>query len=75
MDYHDALFIYFLDYIISYTPDGRLTKLFLVSTLLDMPPLTSIYFTTFEKERNVRSPLTTQPNFLVFGIISPFLNI
>ena len=28
-----------------------------------------IYFTTFEKKRKVRSPLPTQPNFLVFGII------
>ena len=27
-----------------------------------------IYFTTFEKKRKVRSPLPTQPNFLVFGI-------
>ena len=37
--------------------------------LLDTSPLTSIYFTTFEKKRKVRSPLPTQPNFLVFGII------
>ena len=49
--------------------DGRLVKLFLFSTLLDTSPLTSIYFTTFERERIVRSPLPTQPNFLVFGII------
>ena len=50
-----------------YTPDGRLVKLFLFSTLLHKSPLTSIYFTTFEKKREVRSPLPTQPNFLVFG--------
>ena len=47
--------------------DGRLVKLFLFSTLLHKSPLTSIYFTTFEKKREVRSPLPTQPNFLVFG--------
>ena len=40
---------------------------FLFSTLLDKSPLTSIYFATFEKKREVRSPLLTQPNFLVFG--------
>ena len=48
-------------------PDGRLVKLFLFSTLLDKSPLTSIYFATFEKKREVRSPLSTQSNFLVFG--------
>ena len=47
--------------------DGRLVKLFLFSTLLHKSPLTSIYFSTFEKKREVRSPLPTQPNFLVFG--------
>ena len=47
--------------------DGRLVKLFLFSTLLHKSPLTSIYFATFEKKREVRSPLPTQPNFLVFG--------
>ena len=48
-------------------PDGRLVKLFLFSTLLDKSPLTSIYFATFEKKREVRSPLPTQSKFLVFG--------
>ena len=47
--------------------DGRLVKLFLFSTLLHKSPLTSIYFATFEKKREVRSLLPTQPNFLVFG--------
>ena len=46
---------------------GRLVKLFLFSTLLHKSPLTSIHFATFEKKREVRSPLPTQPNFLVFG--------
>ena len=49
------------------TPDGRLAKLFRFSTLLDKSPLTSIYFTTFEKKKEVRSPLPTQSKFLVFG--------
>ena len=48
-------------------PDGRLVKLFLFSTLLDKSPQTSIYFATFEKKREVRSPLPTQSKFLVFG--------
>ena len=48
-------------------PDGRLVKLFLFSTLLDKSPLTSIYFATFEKKREVKSPLSTQSKFLVFG--------
>ena len=48
-------------------PDGRIVKLFLFSTLLDKSPLTSIYFTTFEKKTEVRSPLPTQSKFLVFG--------
>ena len=52
---------------IFYWPDGRLVKLLLSSTLVDKSPLTFIYFTTFEKKRRVRSPLSTQPNFLVFG--------
>ena len=47
--------------------DGRLVKLFLFSTLLHKSPLTSIYFATFEKKREVRSPLPTQSKFLVFG--------
>ena len=50
-----------------YRSDGRLVKLFLFSTLLHKSPLTSIYFATFEKKREVRCPLPTQPNFLVFG--------
>ena len=41
-------------------------KLFLSSTLVDKSPLT---FITFEKKRRVRTPLHTQPNFLVFGKI------
>ena len=32
-------------------------KLLLFSKLLDKSPLTSIYFTTFEKKRRFRSPL------------------
>ena len=48
-------------------PDGRLVKLFLFSTLLYNSPLTFIYFVTFEKKREVRSPLPTQLKFLVFG--------
>ena len=48
-------------------PDGGLVKLFLFSTLLDKSPMTSIYFETFKKKIVVRSPLPTQPNFLVFG--------
>ena len=55
--------------------DGRLVKLLLSSTLVDKSPLTFIYFTIFEKKRRVRSPLSTQPNFLVFGKISRFLII
>ena len=47
--------------------DGRLVKLFLFSTLLHKSPLTSIYFATFEKKREVMSPLPTQSKFLVFG--------
>ena len=47
--------------------DGRPIKLFLFSTLLHKSPMSSIYFATFEKKREVRSPLPTQPNFLVFG--------
>ena len=50
-----------------YRSDGRLVKLLLSSTLVDKSPRTFIYFTTFEKKRRVRSPLPTQPNFLVFG--------
>ena len=49
--------------------DGRLVKLFLFSTLLHKSPLTCTYFATFGKKREVRSPLPTQPNFLVFGNI------
>ena len=47
--------------------DGRIVKLFLFSTLLEKSPLTSIYFATFEKKTEVRSPLPTQSKFLVFG--------
>ena len=47
--------------------DGRLVKLFLFSTLIHKSPLTCTYFATFVKKREVRSPLPTQPNFLVFG--------
>ena len=49
--------------------DGRLVKLFLFSTLIHKSPLTCTYFATFEKIREVRSPLPTQPNFLAFDII------
>ena len=48
-------------------PDDRLVKLSLFSTLLDKSPLTSIYFATFEKKREVMPPLPTQSKFLVFG--------
>ena len=56
-------------------PDGRLVKLFVFSTLLDKSPLTSIYFATFEKKREVRSPLSTQSfwflvNFTFFDYMS-----
>ena len=47
--------------------DGQLVKLFLFSTLLHKSPLTSIYFATFEKKKEVMSPLPTQLKFLVFG--------
>ena len=47
--------------------DGQLVKPLLFSTLLNKSPLTSIYFATFEKKREVRSPLPTQSKFLVFG--------
>ena len=47
---------------------GRLVKFSIFSTVLDKSPLTSIYFTTFEKKRKVRSPLPRQLNILVFGI-------
>ena len=50
-----------------YRPDGRLVKIFLFSALLDKSPLSSIYFATFEKKREIRSPLPTQSKFLVFG--------
>ena len=49
--------------------DGRLVKLFLFSTLRHKSPLTCTYFATFEKKREVRSPLPTQPNSLVFDNI------
>ena len=58
---------YQINVVALFPSDGRLVKLFLFSTLLDKSPLTSIYFTTFEKKREVRSLLPTQPNFLVFG--------
>ena len=53
--------------LIFYRHDGRLAKLFLLSTLLGKSPLTSINFATFEKKREVRSPLPAQSKFLVFG--------
>ena len=56
-------------------PDGRLVKLFLFSMLLDKSPLTSIHFATFEKKREVRSPLPTQSKFLVSGITYINMNI
>ena len=46
-----------------------LTVDLLSSTLVDKSPRTFIYFTTFEKKRRVRSPLPTQPNFLVYSNI------
>ena len=52
-----------------YSSDGRLVKSFFLSTLLNKSPLTSIYFVTFEKKREVRSPLLTQSKFLVFDKI------
>ena len=61
-------------------PDGRLIKLSLFSTVLDNSPLTSIYFTTFERKRKVRSPPTqTIKHFgfwYIYGIIhSSFVEI
>ena len=56
-------------------PDGRLVKLFLFFTLLDKSPLTSIYFATFEKKTEVRSPLPTQSKFLVFGKLYIYIYI
>ena len=47
-------------------PDGRLVKLFLFPTLLDKFPLTSVYFATFEKKREVRSPL---PHYQTFWFL------
>ena len=50
-----------------FLPTWRSTrKLFLFSTLIDKSPLTSNISHTFEKKREVRSPLPIQPNFLVF---------
>ena len=43
--------------------DGRLVKLFLFPTLLDKSPLTSVYIATFEKKREVRSPLPNNQTF------------
>ena len=43
--------------------DVRLVKLFLFDTLLDKSPLTSVYFATFEKKREVRSHLTHNQTF------------
>ena len=40
--------------------DGRLVKLLLSSTLVDKSPLTFIYFTTFEKKRQVSPTHTTK---------------
>ena len=46
-----------------FQPDGRLVKLFLFPTLLDKSPPTSVYFATFEKKREVRSPLPHNQTF------------
>ena len=40
-----------------------IVKLFLFPTLLDKSPLTSVYFATFEKKREVRSPLPHNQTF------------
>ena len=50
-------------------PDGQPVKLLLFSKLIDKSPLTSIYFTTFEKKRRVRSPLPHTTKLFGFGII------
>ena len=42
------------------TPNGRLVKLLLFSTVLDKSPLTSIHFTTFEKKSQVSPTHTTK---------------
>ena len=43
--------------------DGRLVKLVLFSTLLHKSPLTCTYFATFEKKREIRSPLPHNRTF------------
>ena len=43
--------------------DGRQAKLFRFSTFRDKSPLTSVYFATFEKKREVRSPLPHNRTF------------
>ena len=43
--------------------NGRLVKLFLFPTLLDKSPLTYVYFATFEKKREIRSPLPHNQTF------------
>ena len=43
--------------------DGRLVKLSLFSTVLDKSPLTSIYFTTFEKKKKSGIPYPDNQTF------------
>ena len=69
------IYIYNVVALISTGLYGRLVKLFLFSTLLHKSPLTSIYFATFEKKREVMSPLPTQSKFLVFGNIYIYIYI
>ena len=59
-------------------PDGRLIKVFLFSTLLVKSPLTSIYFTTFEKKSQVSPTQTTKLfgfwyNFTFFDYMSTYV--
>ena len=59
-------------------PDGRLIKLFLFSTLLEKSPLTSIYFTTFEKKSQASPTHTTKLfgfwyNFTFFDYMSTYV--
>ena len=59
-------------------PEGRLIKLFLFSTLLEKSPLTSIYFTTFEKKSQVSPTHTTKLfgfwyNFTFFDYMSTYV--
>ena len=59
-------------------PDGRLIKLFLFSTLLEKSPMTSIYFTTFEKKSQVSPTHTTKLfgfwyNFTFYDYMSTYV--